>query len=316
MDVLWLLILGFVLAGYFVLEGFVIGAGLLLGRYGTQDDTDVSVAAFAPFVLAGEVWLVAVAGVLMGAFPLLEGKIISGLYPFVVAGLVGWIIRDAGLWFRLRRTGSAWRRLWARAIVTGSGLLAVAWGFVVGNLLLGPPGPPLSAGTLFAPYTVLWAVTLPALLAVHGTAFLAHRLPGRLRPGVGRLGGKVTGLALVLTAVAAFGGLAVTVATRGPGGVPATLPLLGAVAALWWLRPRLSDGGGRTLVLSAVAVSLPAVAAGLVTAPGLLAQPASGRALAVLTAYGLGALVLVVVVQAWAWRLFTRPVEQDTPSFF
>ncbi|MGS2647781.1 cytochrome d ubiquinol oxidase subunit II [Streptosporangium sp. LJ11] len=316
MDVVWLLILGLILVGYFVLEGAVLGAGLLLGRYGTRDDTDVSVAAFAPFVLANEVWLVAVAGVLMGAFPLVEGEIISGLYPFVVTGLVGWVVRDAGLWFRLRRTGGAWRRLWARAIVVGSGLLAVAWGFVIGNLLLGLPGTPLSTGRLFAPYAVLWAVTLPALLAAHGTAFLARRLPGRLRPDVRRLGVRVTRLALALTAVATGGGLAVTVVTRGLGDVPAMLPLLAAVAALWWIRSRPFDGGGRVLALSAVAVSVPAAAAGLAVAPGLLAHPASGRALAVLTAYGLGALVLVVVAQVWAWRLFDRRVEPDAPSFF
>ncbi|MGJ6968729.1 cytochrome d ubiquinol oxidase subunit II [Streptosporangium sp. G11] len=316
MDVVWLLILGSLLVGYFVLEGFVLGAGLVLGRYGTRDDTDVSVAAFAPFVLANEVWLVAVAGVLMGAFPLVEGEIISGLYPFVVTGLVGWVIRDAGLWFRLRRTGGAWRRLWARAIVAGSGLLAVAWGFVIGNLLLGPPGPPLSAGTLFAPYAVLWAVTLPALLGVHGTAFLARRLPCHLHSDLQRLGGRVTRLALVLASVAAGGGLVVAVVTGGPGGAPAMLPLFGAVAALWWIGSRPFDGGGRVLALSAVAVSVPAVAAGLVSAPALMAHPASGRALAVLTAYGLGALVLVVVVQVWAWRLFDGRVEPDTPSFF
>ncbi|MFF3437977.1 cytochrome d ubiquinol oxidase subunit II [Streptosporangium sp. NPDC002721] len=316
MDVVWSLILGFVLVGYFVLEGFVLGAGLLLGRYGTRDDTDVSLAAVAPFVLANEVWLVAVAGVLMGAFPLVEGEIISGLYPFVVTGLVGWVVRDAGLWFRLRRTGRAWRRLWARAIVGGSGLLAVSWGFVVGNLLLGPPGPPLSAGTLFAPYAALWAVTLPVLLAVHGAVFLARRLPGRLLPGLLRLGAGATRLALVLTSVATGGGLAVAVVTGGPGRVLATLPLLCAVAALWRISSRPFDGGGRTFALSAVAVSAPAVVAGLVTAPGLVAHAASGRALAVLTAYGLGALVLVVVVQVLAWRLFDRRVRPDAPSFF
>ncbi|GAA4192173.1 cytochrome d ubiquinol oxidase subunit II [Streptosporangium oxazolinicum] len=320
MDVVWLLILGSLLVGYFVLEGIVLGAGLLLGRYGTrddtQDDTDVSVAAFAPFALANEVWLVAVAGVLMGAFPLMEGEVISGLYPFVVTGLVGWVVRDAGLWFRLRRTGRAWRRLWARAIVTGSGLLAVAWGFVIGNLLLGLPESPPSAGRLFTPYAALWAVTLPALFAAHGAAFMARRLPGRLRPGVRRLGDRVTGIALALTAVATGGGLAVALVTRGLGDALATLPLFGAVVALWRVRSRPFGEDGRSLALSAVAVGAPAVVAGLVAAPGLMAHPASGPALAVLTAYGLGALVLVLVVQVWAWRLFDRRVERDAPSFF
>ncbi|GII95062.1 cytochrome d ubiquinol oxidase subunit II [Sinosporangium siamense] len=316
MNVVWLLILGFILVGYFVLEGFVLGAGVLLGRYGTREDNDVSVAAFAPFVLANEVWLVAVAGVLMGAFPVVEGEIISGLYPFVVAGLIGWVVRDAGLWFRLRDSSPAWRRLWARAITAGSGLLIVAWGFALGNLLLGMPTFPLSAGALFDPYAVIWGVTLPALIVVHGAVFLTRRLPERLSVEVRRLGVRAVGIALVLVGAATAIGVVAGYASRGWAGVLGMFPLFGAVAAMWLIRQRPFDGSTGLFVLSAAAVCAPVLAVGLGTAPELVSHAAGGRTLTVLALYGIAALVFVVAVQVWAWRKFDRRVKEGSVSFF
>lgn len=127
MDILWLGVLALLLIGYFALEGFDIGLGMLLPVLGrTRRDRDRIVAAMAPFVLANEVWLVAAVGVLFGAFPSLEGRVLSGLYPVVVALLVSWILRDAGLWFRRRLDGPAWRAGWDRVICAGSYGLALS----------------------------------------------------------------------------------------------------------------------------------------------------------------------------------------------
>ncbi|WP_449061592.1 cytochrome d ubiquinol oxidase subunit II [Planomonospora algeriensis] len=110
MDILWSVLFAVLLIGYFALEGANIGLGMLLPVLGrTQEGRDRIVAAAAPFVLAGEVWLVAVAGVLFGVYPRLEGEVLFGLYPMVVCLLVSWIVRDAGLWFRRRTDGLAWR---------------------------------------------------------------------------------------------------------------------------------------------------------------------------------------------------------------
>ncbi|MFC7639863.1 cytochrome d ubiquinol oxidase subunit II [Streptosporangium lutulentum] len=106
MDILWFGVFALLLIGYFALEGFDIGLGMLLPVLGrTQKDRDRIVSAMAPFVLANEVWLVAVAGVLFGVFPSIEGDVLFGLYPLVVSLLVSWILRDAGLWFRRRLDG-------------------------------------------------------------------------------------------------------------------------------------------------------------------------------------------------------------------
>ncbi|MEU4329195.1 cytochrome d ubiquinol oxidase subunit II [Nonomuraea dietziae] len=163
MEVVWLLAFAVLLAGYFALEGFDLGVGLLMaGR--PQERRDRMVAAMAPYVLANEVWLVAVAGVLFGAFPVLEGEVIFALYPFVVSMLLGWIVRDAGLWFRRRIEGRVWRGFWDLMISLGSFVLAFGWGMVIGSVA----GLPWIAGLGLGALTT-------ALFAFHGRTFLAWR---------------------------------------------------------------------------------------------------------------------------------------------
>lgn len=171
MDIFWFLTFTVLLAGYFALEGFDIGLGVLLPVLGrTPAGRDRLVGAMAPFVLANEVWLVALAGVLFGAFPVLEGQALSRMYPLVVALLLAWIVRDAGLWFRRRADGAAWRLVWDGALWAGSAGLALAWGAILMAVVRGLPASPLDVPAVAA------GLALLALLAWHGRAFAAWRL--------------------------------------------------------------------------------------------------------------------------------------------
>ncbi len=173
MELIWFAIFAVLLAGYFALEGFDLGVGLLmpvLGRTGA--DRDRMVAAIAPFVLANEVWLVAVAGTLVGVYPLLEGELLFRLYPLVVGMLLAWIVRDAGLWFRRRIDGPAWRRFWDLMITLGSLGLSFGWGLTLHAAATGFGASPLH------PLGLLLGVLVTLLFAFHGWTFLAWRLPG------------------------------------------------------------------------------------------------------------------------------------------
>ncbi|GAA5070123.1 hypothetical protein GCM10023259_067240 [Thermocatellispora tengchongensis] len=225
MDILWYAVLALLLAGYFALEGFDIGAGMLLPVLGGgagasgRPGRDRIVAAMAPFVLANEVWLIAAAGVLFGAFPALEGEVLSGLYWAVVALLVSWIVRDAGLWFRRRAGGAAWRAFWDGALCLGSWGLAVTWGFALAGIAGGLAGPPL--GVLGG---LLYAAAVAAVLAHHGRTFASWRgaLPGR-PPRTGR---ALAGSAL-LAALPALGPLlAAAPGVLGHAADPGTLGTL------------------------------------------------------------------------------------------
>ncbi|MEU6413172.1 cytochrome d ubiquinol oxidase subunit II [Microbispora sp. NPDC046933] len=189
MDIFWFLTFAVLLAGYFALEGFDIGLGVLLPVLGRSPAArDRLVGAMAPFVLANEVWLVALAGVLFGAFPVLEGQALSRLYPLVVALLLAWIVRDAGLWFRRRAGGAAWRLVWDGALWAGSAGLALAWGAILVAVARGLPASPFDAPGIAG------GVALLALLAWHGRTFAAWRLQD---------GPRASGRALLLSACAA-----------------------------------------------------------------------------------------------------------------
>lgn len=197
MELIWFVIFTLLLAGYFALEGFDLGVGLLLPVLGrTRDNRDKMVAAMAPYVLANEVWLVAVAGTLFGAYPLLEGKVLFGLYPLVVAMLLCWIVRDAGLWFRRRLDGSVWRGFWDGAIAFGSLGLSVGWGMTLYAAATGFAHSPVH------PLGLLLGVAVTLLFAFHGWTFLGWRLPGVF--GVTRQG-RVLLVTALIAALPALG---------------------------------------------------------------------------------------------------------------
>jgi cytochrome bd ubiquinol oxidase subunit II len=223
MEIFWFGVLAVLLLGYFALEGFDIGLGILLPVLGqSQAGRDRLVGAMAPFVLAGEVWLVALAGVLFGAFPALEGEVLSGLYPLVVALLLSWIVRDAGLWFRRRADGAAWRGLWDAAICLGSAGLALTWGMTLVALANGLSAPPLAG--------VAAGIVVALAFCLHGWTFAAWRLPG----DPAARGARRSGRALLLTACLAAAPAAVAVAVVASTLVahaapPETLTMLGAI---------------------------------------------------------------------------------------
>ncbi|WP_336210856.1 cytochrome d ubiquinol oxidase subunit II [Nonomuraea sp. LPB2021202275-12-8] len=230
-------ILAFFALGYLVLAGADIGVGMLLPYLGrTPDERREAIAAIAPFFLGNEVWLVATAGVLAGLFPELEGELLGANHTLIVVLLLSWVVRDMGLWLRGRVPGRAWQGAWDCAVVAGSWGLALSWGVLLSDVLLGMHGP----------LALLPALVLAALFGTHGLAFAALRLRGVLRERAAVLSGgagEVRTIALTATALAAVGVLAglrlpLEAGTSGPLLVPVILvmmPLLVASQAwVWW----------------------------------------------------------------------------------
>ncbi len=235
MDSLAVLLLALFAGGYLVLAGADIGVGMLLPWLGRdQRERRLVIASFAPFFLGNEVWLVASAGLVAGAFPGLEHRLLEELYPLVVVLLIGWVVRDMGLWLRGRVDAAAWRSLWDGAIVAGSWALALAWGSVLGSVVAGGG---LNAGSVLG-------LPLAVLFAWHGAGFARWRLPEGLAVRAARVPSRYGLSALVMggapvvagvelpwsEVVAAGGGLTLTVV-----GTVVVLPfLLGSQALVWW----------------------------------------------------------------------------------
>ncbi|MEV7871290.1 cytochrome d ubiquinol oxidase subunit II [Streptomyces sp. NPDC088124] len=198
METLAIALLGFFMAGYFVLGGTDIGTGMLLPYLGRDPaERRLVLTSFSPFFLGNEVWLIAAAGVLVGCFPELEGELLSGQFTVVVPLLVGWVVRDMGLWLRGRSGGSVRRAVCDGAVVCGSWAVALTWGWLLAALFTGAPERPASG-----PVAVLTALAVAALFAAHGLGFAAVRLTGAPFERARRLTGRTgPGPSLVLTTV-------------------------------------------------------------------------------------------------------------------
>ncbi|GHJ50695.1 hypothetical protein Nm8I071_00020 [Nonomuraea sp. TT08I-71] len=141
MELAWYALLGLFFAAYLVLGGYDYGVGLLLARGATPQARRAALNAVGPFFLGNEVWLVAAVGILFGAFPTLEGELLSGCYPAVLGALAGVVLVTAGVQLRGRPRSAAARAGWDRVVVAGSVLAALGWGALLGALLQGVPRP-------------------------------------------------------------------------------------------------------------------------------------------------------------------------------
>ncbi|WP_037685996.1 cytochrome d ubiquinol oxidase subunit II [Streptomyces aureocirculatus] len=170
METLATALLGFFFAGYFVLGGADIGLGMLAPYLGRgRDERQHVTSTMAPMFLANEVWLVASVGVFIGAFPELEGDVLSGLLPVFVPLVAGWMVRDAGLWWRV--AGGPQAADWL--VTGGSWVAAGSWGWVLASLLNDSPTEPISPG--LGALTTLFVLLL---FLAHGLAFATLRLTG------------------------------------------------------------------------------------------------------------------------------------------
>lgn len=332
MDIFWYAGLGALFAAYFVLGGYDYGVGLLLSRAGAQEGRRAALNAIGPFFLGNEVWLIAAAGVFFGAFPMLEGELLSGLYPAVAIALAGVIAVTATVQLRSRPTGAPAIARWDAVITVASALAAGGWGAVLGGLLQGVPAHSAGYQHLTTAFVAVSAATMIALVAVHGAAFLALRLAAGEAEHFARLGRRLIVWALGVTGAAVVVGAAthrVRDAVRQP--VPTVLLLGVLVVALLLASVALARRRpGLAFAATATALALPVLIVGFATYPYALApvhtvgqegltisdaaaDPATLRLLNWLAAPLIPALI---GVQVMCWWVFRGRMDPRTAIFY
>ena len=189
--------------GYFVLEGFDFGVGMLL-RVLSRDNTDrrVLINTIGPVWDGNEVWLLVAGGATFAAFPLWYASLFSGFYLALLVILVALIVRGVAFEFRGKIDSDRWRRGWDVAIIAGSVVPALLWGVAFGNIVRGVP---LDAEhhftgdffTLLNPYALLGGLTTLAVFAFHGAVFVALKTEGEVRARAKALTVPLGGAAVV-----------------------------------------------------------------------------------------------------------------------
>ncbi|MEU6725006.1 cytochrome d ubiquinol oxidase subunit II [Nonomuraea wenchangensis] len=186
----WFLLIAVLWTGYFVLEGFDFGVGILLPFLGGSDgERRTIVKTIGPVWDGNEVWLLVAGGATFAAFPEWYATLFSGFYLPLFLILLALIVRGVALEYRGKSDST---KGWDRAFFWGSLGPALLWGVAFANMVRGVP---LDAdheytGTLFTllnPFALLGGLAMLLLCTQHGAVFLALRTTGELRKGAARI---------------------------------------------------------------------------------------------------------------------------------
>ncbi len=328
----WFLIVGALLIGYFVLDGFDFGVGMALPLLG-KDDTDrrVIINTIGPVWDLNETWLIVAGACLFAAFPEWYATMFSGFYLALLLILVALILRGVSFEYRHQGKGAQWTGWFDRFIFWGSLVPPLLWGTAFANLIHGVPIEPLEMGgwvytgtllTLLNPYSLLGGATVLLLCFTHGLVFIALKTEGDIRVRARALATKIG----LVTLVAAAGFLVWTVLEHlGDENpllviVPAALAAVSLVSAIV-LNLRAREGWAFTFNALTIAFALLTIFGALF--PHLMvsstdpaySMPIAGAAssqktLELMTWVAVFTLPLVLAYQAWTYWVFRKRISR------
>ncbi len=184
---IWFVLLGLLLVGYAILDGFDLGVGMMhLVIPRSDEERRLCLNSIGPLWDGNEVWLVTFGGAMLAAFPEAYASVFSGFYTAFMLLLYALIFRAVSIEFRSKRPGRGWRRFWDVNFTLGSGLATLLFGVAIGNLMIGIPLDERGdfVGTtvgLLNPYALLVGLLVIAMFAMHGTLYLNLKTEGELQ---------------------------------------------------------------------------------------------------------------------------------------
>jgi cytochrome d ubiquinol oxidase subunit II len=329
---LWFFFITVLFAGFFFLEGFDYGVGILLPFLGKTDrERRVIINTIGPHWDGNEVWLITAGGAMFAAFPHWYATMFSGFYLALVLMLLALIVRGVGFEFRSKNEAPEWRRLWDWLIFTGSLVPALLWGVAVANIIRGVP---IDADmtytgdllTLLNPYALLGGAVFVAVFALHGALFLNLKIAGgELADRVHRFAGRIWPIAVVVVVLFVVFSYTETDIFDQLGvnpGVDALGAGLALVAAGWFLRQRQQGWAfvmnGLTILLTVSTVFrglYPRVLISSTDAAYSLTienAASSEYTLKIMTVVTLVCLPIVLVYQAWSYWVFRKRLSAES----
>lgn len=209
---IWWLLLGILLVGFAVMDGFDLGTGMLLPFVGKTDlERRVVINAVGPVWEGNQVWLILGGGAIFAAWPQLYAVSFSGFYLAMFVILFALIIRPVAFKFRSKNESARWRNTWDWLLFVGGFVPALICGVAMGNVLQGVPfklEPDMQiyyTGSFFGllnPFALLAGVLSVAMLAMHGASWLQLKTDGEVHERARRFGTIAALLTTVLFVVA------------------------------------------------------------------------------------------------------------------
>jgi cytochrome bd ubiquinol oxidase subunit II len=311
--VIWWALLGVLLIGIAVMDGFDLGTAILLPFVGRSDiERRIVINTVGPVWEGNQVWLILGGGAIFAAWPPLYAVAFSGFYLAMLLLLLALILRPVGFKFRSKLDGTRWRTVWDTALFVGGLVPALVFGVAFGNVLQGVPfrfddtlrmtyeG---SLFGLFNPFALLCGLVSVAMITMHGASWLAVKTQEPIRSRAQRAA-AIAGIVLIALFLAGgiwttgidgyalghFGGVGAPsnplnkTVTRAAGQLLANYgahpwmlaaPVIALVAAGWVvLLNLLKRAGGAAFVGSGIAIAAVIATAGLSQFPFLLPSSA------------------------------------------
>jgi cytochrome d ubiquinol oxidase subunit II len=319
---LWFALIGVLFIGYFILEGFDFGVGILLFVLGRNEpERRAMIRTIGPVWDGNEVWVLVAGGAMFAAFPEWYATLFSGFYLALFVLLVGLIVRGIGIEYRNKRGDVAWRRRMDALITIGSLLPAVLWGVAFANIVAGVPidADRQFTGTLLTllnPFGLLGGLTTLLLFVSHGLNYLALKTEGEIRERASRL---VVPVGLV-TAISAVAFLVWANAIRGDA-LSTTVAVLAALAWVGSVVAARVRREGVAFFASALTIGLAVSSLFLALFPDVMpstTDPAYSLTVtnAASTPYTLTIMTIVAVIfvpvvliyQGWTYYVFRKRV--------
>ena len=327
---LWFTLIVVLWVGYFILEGFDFGVGILLGSVAkTQAERRAVLTTLGPVWDGNEVWLLVAGGATFAAFPNWYATLFSGFYLPLFLILISLIVRGVSFEYRSKYGKPEWRGRWDVAIVVSSLIPALLWGVAFANIIKGVPLEKGSSGAieytggffnLLNPYALLGGITTLLLMISHGAFFLALKTDGDIRIRANAIGQKA-GLATALSAVLFFVWTAISVSHKG-------LVLAGvSLAVVCWLLALGANYKGRegwAFIFSALTTGFTVISLFLAMYPSVMPSsidPAfsltifnaasTQYTLKVMTVVALVMTPVVLIYQGWTYWIFRKRVNPN-----
>jgi cytochrome d ubiquinol oxidase subunit II len=333
LQTLWFILIAVLWIGFFFLEGFDFGVGMLLPFLGKKDEERRALINSIGTVWDGnEVWLLTAGGATFAAFPQWYATMFSGFYLALFLLLVGLIIRGISFEYRSKNPDSRWRSTFDWMIAVGSFLASLLLGTAFANLAHGVPIDQnmMYTGNLFTllnPYGLIGGLTMVAVFLLHGANFLTLRLEGDLRERARALARKLYIAAAVMVVVLAGSTYFFTDIVSKIGVNPGIIPvasLIVLLASIYFINRRQE---GWAFGLTGLHIALTQVAFFTLMFPRVMISStnpdwsltiynasSSQYTLSVMSIVALIFVPIVLVYQGWTYYMFRKRVTTRPES--
>ena len=331
LEITWFCLICVLWAGYFMLEGFDFGVGMLLPVVGkSQEERGRMIESIGPVWDGNEVWLVVAGGATFAAFPAWYATMFSGFYLALLLILVFLIVRVVSFEWRSKSETPGWRTTWTWANTIGSFGASLLWGIGLSCLVYGVPIDSDGHFTgdlldLFSPYSVFAGVAVVTLFAFHGATFLTLRTVGELRDRAEAAARRLALPAAVLGAVYLVWTVAVAIDRNEKDLFPPALPAALGVAALALAVVFLYTGrNGRAFAMTGLGAISLVVTLFVSLYPRVMVSSSdfgnsltvesaasSHYALAVMTVVAVIFVPVVLLYQGWSYYVFRHRIAGE-----